>query len=144
MFFGLLVHDSFGFPTLSGQPIYQTLFRGLGRLFSGDFTLVQPAASDVLLMTAAVFGAPAEELLFRRFAIRALMPHMSVWWAVLLSSVLFGLGHCFGGFGKFPDTFVSGLVFSAVYLRTGSIWTSSVLHAGLNLAGEVLAVLALS
>lgn len=79
----------------------------------------------------------SEEVMFRGVLFRASIERMSVWPAILLNMVLFGGVHAFNGFitGDFGAALVqslaagmSGLVFMAILLRTGSIWPAIIYH----------------
>jgi membrane protease YdiL (CAAX protease family) len=67
----------------------------------------------------------------------------AVLWAVVLSSLVFGLGHIPGMLGSPPFaaagnviwTIGLGLYFGAVYKRTGNLWVPIILHAVLNFSG---------
>ena len=75
--------------------------------------------------------------MFRGVLLRATLERMSIWAAIGLNMVLFGGVHAFNGFitGDFgaaaPQSLaaaMSGLVFIAIVLRTGSIWPAIVYH----------------
>lgn len=63
-------------------------------------------------------------------------------WAVLISSVLFGLGHIFGEIGKAPLLIISkvvwticlGIYLGATYKKSGSLWVPITLHTLINIA----------
>lgn len=83
-----------------------------------------------------------EELVFRGFALQALLARLGstkkgIWISVLLSSLVFGLSHAFKLFfgGHAPSTLpqvicaaMMGVLFCALYLRTGTLWPSILLH----------------
>ncbi len=90
-----------------------------------------------------------EELLFRGF----LVWYVAMWlaegsevtfralaWGVVVTSMAFSAGHAYQGMSGVIKTFVAGLVFGGVYLATGSIWLSMLLHALLDLNGGFVAV----
>lgn len=88
-----------------------------------------------------------EELLFRGFALQALLARLGstkkgIWIACLLSSLIFGLSHAFKLFfdGHVPSTIpqvistaMMGMLFCALYLRTGTLWPSILLHGLIDL-----------
>ena len=81
-----------------------------------------------LLLCAIV--AFAEEIAYRGYLLtRISRLSGGQWWlAVLLSSFAFASGHLYQGFGGFALIFVYGLMFSALYLRTGSLFPGIIAH----------------
>lgn len=72
-----------------------------------------------------------EELLFRGFvfyALGALFPALPAIGVLLISTVLFGLGHLYQGPKEALQPMALGLVFGALYLAFGTIWPCVVLH----------------
>ncbi len=63
--------------------------------------------------------------------------------AVILSSVLFGLGHIFGALGHSPVTIISkviwtvglGLYFGSIYKATNNLWVPILLHIVMDFCG---------
>ena len=89
----------------------------------------------------AVIGAPVmEELLFRKSLLDRLHPY-GQWTAAAVSALLFGLAH--GNSGQFFLAFLIGLLFAAVYMRTGRVYYTMILHALINLAATLPELLAL-
>lgn len=85
---------------------------------------------SALSVTAGV----TEELVYRGFLIAYLAAWVGVWPAVLLSSVVFGLGHAYqGGTGPMLQTGTIGLVLATVYVLGGSLWAPMILHAVVDL-----------
>ena len=78
-----------------------------------------------------------EELGFRAYALRTLMPHMGGWQAQLCMAIIFGLSHLASGW---PWTTVvlgvipSGLLFGVAAVRSGGLAFPIGLHAALNVA----------
>lgn len=64
-------------------------------------------------------------------------------WAVVISSVIFGLGHFFGMIGmpiltivfKLITTIGLGLYFGAIYKKTGNLWVPIILHIVMDFCG---------
>jgi uncharacterized protein len=54
------------------------------------------------------------------------------WIAIVLSSLIFGLGHVYLGIKQVPRTFVIGLILAALAWLSGSLWPSIVLHAAID------------
>lgn len=79
----------------------------------------------------------SEEFMFRGVLFRALRSRLYLWPAILLTSVLFGGVHVFNVFitGQLIDAtaqalsaMMSGFIFVALLLRTGSLWVPIVYH----------------
>lgn len=87
---------------------------------------VAPLSTYATLL-AAVFIAPfCEEVFFRGFVFPGLRNGMSLVWAIIISSLLFGVAH--GDPGSFPVLFVIGLALAFLRWRTQSIWPGMILH----------------
>lgn len=91
-----------------------------------------------------------EELFFRGAVLRSfengLKTNNNKIWAIVLSSILFGLAH-FQGLSNFSDVFVivwitsMSLVMGFYAVKTNSIWTSFFIHATYNLTTIIAASL---
>ena len=79
----------------------------------------------LLGVTAGVW----EEALFRGFLLWYFSQWMGVWLALGLSSVFFGIAHLYQGWKGFVRAGIAGLVFGSLYVLTGSLWVSMLLHA---------------
>lgn len=77
----------------------------------------------------SVTAGIAEEIVYRGFVIWYLAQVMPLWAAVIVSSVVFGLGHSYQGTSGAIRTGVAGLVFAVLYVFTGSIWLPIIGHA---------------
>lgn len=86
----------------------------------------------------ACFVGFSEELMFRGVLLQAFRRSLPIWPAVLATSFIFGAIHSLNVFttGRLDQSlvqsaaaFLSGLIFVALRLRTGSLWPSIVLHA---------------
>jgi CAAX protease family protein len=87
---------------------------------------VAPLSTYATLL-AAVFIAPfCEEVFFRGFVFPGLRNGMSLVWAIIISSLLFGVAHADPG--SFPVLFVIGLALAFLRWRTQSIWPGIFLH----------------
>lgn len=80
----------------------------------------------------------SEETMFRGVLFQGFRKAMPIWAAIALSTILFGAVHVLNGFvtGDFVAATVqavaagmSGLMYMALLIRTGSIWPSIVMHA---------------
>jgi len=118
------------------------VLRGKGRSFMlGNVGALLPrnlreARWTALLSLGAGFG---EELLFR-----ALIPlglatlGVPIVWGFLISCVIFAACHTYQGWVGVLATGVLGLVLSAAYATTYSLWTAIVLHIAIDVMGLVV------
>ena len=84
----------------------------------------------------------SEEIVYRGFLLRYFHGwpfHLSLTWALVGSSVSFGIGHLYQGLAGAVQTFVIGFLFGAIFLLTGNLLLPVVLHAIMDL--RVLALL---
>ncbi len=83
-------------------------------------------------------GAPiVEELIFRKFLIDRVHKY-GEGIAIFVSGFLFGLFH--GNFSQFFFATGVGLFFAFIYVRTGKIWYSILLHMVVNLSTSVISI----
>ncbi len=98
--------------------------------------LLLEAKNEYQIVVLAVFGillAPlGEELLFRGFIYRALRNKTGIFWANLISAVLFSALH-FDPFRFIPLT-LGGMALAWVYENTGSLFSSIAAHGAWNAA----------
>jgi uncharacterized protein len=80
-----------------------------------------------------------EELLARGFLLRRSRTLLGgIWGPVLLSSLLFGLGHSYQGWTGVVQTAVIGVVLARLTLRWGTLWPAILAHAALNMLSLTL------
>ncbi len=80
-----------------------------------------------------------EEMLFRGFFMGYLvMLTDSIWIAVVVSSVFFGMGHAYQGVMGVAVTALAGLAFACVYVVSGSLVFSMAIHALVDINAGVL------
>jgi membrane protease YdiL (CAAX protease family) len=92
------------------------------------------AHTDVLSIATRVVIAPFfEELLWRGIVLRSLLKRMSLWPAILLSSLLFGLAH--GNPVLIVFAFSMGCLIGWLYSWSHSIFPGIVIHMAVNAAG---------
>ena len=112
--------------------LYLVVFAALIVLFG-----LPPARVAGLVFVNTMMVGFSEEVMFRGVLLRASLERMSMWAAIGLNMALFGGVHAFNGFitGDFGAAALqslaaamSGLVFIAIVLRTGSIWPAIVYH----------------
>ena len=79
----------------------------------------------------SITAGVTEEIIYRGFLIFAfsyLFPDMSIWAAIVLASVLFGLAHSYQGLKGVIKTMVVGIWFSILAIGLGSIVPLIILH----------------
>jgi membrane protease YdiL (CAAX protease family) len=87
------------------------------------------------------FWAPLqEELFYRAFMITFLLRYSSPTFAVIISSILFALGHHYGIPGTL-SVFFGGILYGILWIRTKSIFLVFLAHALYNFSGFLLRVL---
>ena len=92
--------------------------------------------SSILFCCIAVFAAPVvEEFLFRKVLIDRVRKYGNGI-AVVLSGLLFGLFH--GNFTQFFYAAALGMFFALIYVRTGRIRNTILLHMTMNCIGTVI------
>ena len=109
--------DWLGLDRLSAPAVESDIF------FDGPFVL--------LTFQALAFITPmSEELFFRGFVFRGLLPRMGPWAAIVVSAVVFSAFHM--SIGVLIPIFITGFLFAWLYWRTGSLWAAIGAHAGQN------------
>ena len=86
--------------------------------------------SFIRILTVGIIPAIFEELLFRKFMIDRTLRH-GEFVSCALSGIMFGIWH--GNFQQFFFAFFLGVLFAFVYIRTGRIIYTMILHGSLNL-----------
>jgi len=82
-----------------------------------------------------------EEFLYRGFLMEYLhlMPwHLSLTWALVVSSAIFGIGHLYQGIAGAVQTAVAGFIFGCLFVMTGSLLLPIVVHAVMDLRALAL------
>ncbi len=94
-----------------------------------------------LLILFTVIGAPIfEELFFRKFLVdRTAQYGEGV--SVVISGFMFGMFH--GNLSQFPYAFALGAFFAYIYIRTGKIGYTILMHAVINFVGSIVGSLIL-
>ena len=114
--YGLAV-DSLGLESLRPPEIEDgTIFTGVGILLT--------------LQALAVVTPLSEEVLFRGFVLRGLLPSIGAGPAVVASALLFSVLHLEPR--VMVPIFITGLAFGLLYVRTRSVWPCIAAHAGQN------------
>ncbi len=83
-----------------------------------------------------VLAAGLEEMIFRQVIMGGIAEGLgwNAWAAVLVSSFIYGMNHVYFGRFQVIQKWSSGLVFSLVFVLSGSVWPCVVCHATQNLA----------
>lgn len=104
-------------------------------------SLILGSDTFIRILTVGIMPAIFEELLFRKFLIDRTLRH-GEFISCAMSGIMFGLWH--GNFQQFFFAFFIGVLFSFVYIRTGKIIYTMILHASLNLVTSSVTVELLS
>jgi membrane protease YdiL (CAAX protease family) len=89
-------------------------------------------AEQRLFWVVSVTAGICEELFFRGFLTWYFLAWMGPAAAVILASVLFGVGHVYMGIAQVPKTAMIGLILAVVVSLTGSLWPAMLLHAAVD------------
>jgi membrane protease YdiL (CAAX protease family) len=110
-------------------------------------TIINESRVMIVILVLMFFTAVGEEALSRGLFVQALLP-LGKWYAVLVPSVLFGLGHItqflFLGMPlavnliQITYNIAFGMMYAALRLRVGSLWPLIMLHT----VGNTMAVVA--
>jgi len=119
---------------LPGPPDSASPLRGYLHQSSADLTL-----SLVIVAYVAVLGPLFEEIIFRGLFLGPVVRRFGVPIAAIASAALWSLGHSWTP-AKMIVTFCVGLAFAQIYVRTGSLLPSLVLHVSGNGFGVILPV----
>lgn len=92
------------------------------------------------LLVTAVAAPVCEEIFFRGMLFQLLRGRFPLWVAVVLSGVAFGLAHASPAINLalLPVFFYMGVVLAVLYVRSGSLTNTMLLHAINNAVGTVL------
>lgn len=101
---------------------------------------VDGAAFAVVAVIAVLVGPVVEELFYRGLLLRAAARRFGTTWAVIGSSVVFGLSHF--QVVQFPGLFGFGVVLALLAVRTGRLGASIAAHVAFNGVAMVGLVLA--
>lgn len=105
---------------------HQERLAGFGNLLAGELPLI-------IVGAAMLFTGFYEEALARGFLLTRCKTLMTGnWGPVLLSSILFGLGHFYQGWFGVVQTALIGAVLAGLALRWGTLWPVIIAHGALN------------
>ena len=91
-----------------------------------------------VILSAVILAPIMEELIFRKLVLDRLAGYGPAV-AMSVSALVFGLAH--GNFYQFFYAFLLGLIFAYIYLRTGKVRYSMMLHMMVNFCGSVIPIL---
>jgi membrane protease YdiL (CAAX protease family) len=91
-----------------------------------------------LFKAVSVTAGICEEIMYRGFFMIYLQSLTGTWAAVIVSSIIFGLGHAYQGPMGIVKTGIAGLIMAGLYVLTGSLWVPIVLHAAIDLVNGYL------
>ena len=99
-----------------------------------DLLLMMPRNGNELtrFYALSLTAGIVEEVLWRGFLFWYLGHFMPLWAAAMISAIGFGVAHAYQGMRQVPSVVLVGAVFSGLYLLTGSLWLSIVLHAAVD------------
>ena len=100
-------------------------------------SLILNSNTFIRILTVGIVPAIFEELLFRKFMIDRTLRH-GEFVSCAMSGIMFGIWH--GNFQQFFFAFFLGVLFAFVYIRTGRIIYTMILHASLNLVTSSVTV----
>jgi membrane protease YdiL (CAAX protease family) len=110
--------------------------------FDEDLAWGNPTLVVTSLLGTVVFAPVLEELVFRGLLYGTLRRRLAWPVAAVLSAGVFALAHGYGAAG-FGSVFVSGLLWSVAYEKTGSLWPSTAAHVLNNVAAALTVLLLL-
>lgn len=110
----------------------ETVERARRQLESTAPLLPHSRTENLLFKVVSVTAGVCEEVLFRGF----LLWYFAVWTgtavALILSSLVFGLGHIYLGTKNVPKTAGAGLVMAWLALASRSLWPAILIHAAMD------------
>ena len=127
------------FGVLGASLISTSIYSGIVEWLGVDELAIPVVESDIffdgpavlLTFQALAFITPmSEELFFRGFIFRGLLPKMGPWWAIAVSALLFSGFHL--SVGVLIPIFITGFLLAWLYWKTGSLWAAIGAHAGQN------------
>lgn len=112
------------------QPLATQLFKEPADYSSFEFIAGNTPAYFKYLAYMWISAAIGEELLFRAFAFSQLEKIFgnSPYTIVILSAVLFSLPHLYQGISGLLLTFLFGLAFGFIYMKSRNIWITILIH----------------
>ncbi len=91
-----------------------------------------------LFLALSLTAGICEELLYRGYFLAVASTFLTLAGAVVGGAVLFGAGHAYQGRRGITKTALAGLVFSLIYVSTGSLLWPIALHSLVDIAGGTI------
>jgi uncharacterized protein len=101
-----------------------------------SFILPRTGEERIWWIFVSLTAGICEEILYRGFLIHYFFAapfHAGLLLTVIISSVIFGVAHLYQGVAGVISTAILGLIFSAVFLTTGTLVVPMILHALIDL-----------
>ncbi len=118
-----------------GQLLNSFISAVLGKdIVDGTSELIEQSPIWLTILIAVIIGPIIEELIFRKLMIDRLGRYGNML-AITVSAIAFGLFH--GNFYQFFYAALLGFILGYVYIRTGNVIYSTVLHMIINFLGSV-------
>lgn len=107
---------------------------------AGDITLMQPETPAELrrFILLSITAGITEEIIFRGFLIGAFALWFPIWLAGLLASGLFIFAHAYQGIAGMVRLIPITLVFTILFIVSGSLWPVIVLHIVIDITSGLM------
>ena len=102
---------------------------------------LSPLTFLIAFVSACIISPVYEEIFYRGFLYRWLRSHYGLWVGMLGSSFIFMIVHI-PTYNVLPVSFMSGLLFSWTYEKTGSVIPAMIIHGAFNAIALFLTVFA--
>lgn len=100
--------------------------------------LPRTAAEQSWFTMVAITAGICEEILFRGFCIAYVGAWVGVGWAIVVTSLIFGLGHLYQGRNGAIKTGIAGLVAGGIFVLGGTLWLPIALHVFVDIHGGLV------
>lgn len=129
----VLIIVLFAWQLISVQKANAKLIDRLSSDFESVAAMLPHTSSELHAFYGLSFTAGiVEELLWRGFLIAYLSQFVPIWAAAVISALVFGISHAYQGISNTPKIFAVGLVFSGLYILSGSLWLPMLLHFAMD------------
>jgi membrane protease YdiL (CAAX protease family) len=112
--------------------------QAIRQLESAAPLLPHSANENRMFKLVSVTAGACEEILFRGFLFWYFAISVGTAVAVILSSLVFGLGHIYMSSRQVPKTAGAGMVMACLAIASGSLWPAILIHAATDWnSGEI-------